>query len=440
MWSHHGSTPAGADRYCRLMTSVDDALAEARAWYAEHWSADLPLGQWWALLGNSGWGFPGWPAKWFGRGLPSDVARAVVSDRMRTGIFGPPTGIATFLAAPTILTHGTEDQKTRFLPAIATGQAKWCQLFSEPGAGSDMASLQTKAVRDGDEWVINGQKVWSSGAHFADFGILIARTDSDVPKHRGITYFLINMRQPGVEVRPLREMTGDSAFNEVFFTDAQVADCDRLDAPGEGWRVAMTTLANERDSNNPGIGGGGGLLIGNPDLTRSVADYRSSMVTGVDAFSFSTGGGAPALFETLVRDFGRTTDPITRQRVAALKSQASARSWTAQRAKAAAKAGATPGPETSIMKLSGSLSGRLMRDAGLAAMGPHGMLLGDDAPAGGLFHKYALFTPASSIAGGSDEVQRNIIGERALGLPKEPDDSKDRPFREIRVGTQTGKG
>ena len=431
------STLFGDDRYCRIMNSVDDALSEAQSWYDANWSPDLALGEWWGRLGNSGWGFPGWPAKWFGRGLASSVARAVVSDRMRQGIFGPPTGIATFLAAPTILTHGTEDQKERFLPMIATGQVKWCQLFSEPNAGSDMASLQTRAIRDGDEWIINGQKVWSSGAHFADFGILIARTDSDVPKHKGITYFLINMRQPGIEVRPLREMTGDAAFNEVFFTDARIPDADRLEAPGEGWRVAMTTLANERDSNNPGLGGGGGSLIGNPDLSMTVAQYRSAMVTGVDAFSFTTGGGAPALFEKLVRDFGRTNDPVMRQRIASLKAQASVRSWTAQRAKAAAKAGATPGPETSTMKLSGTISGRQMRDAGLEAMGPHGMLIGDDAPAGGLFHKYALFVPATSIAGGSDEVQRNIIGERALGLPKEPDDSKDRPFRDVRVGTQT---
>ncbi len=166
------------------------------------------LGEWWGRLGRSGWGFPAWPAEWFGKGLPPAVARAVVADRLRRAVFGPVGGIATFLAAPTILTCGNDEQKQRFMPGIATGADIWCQLFSEPGAGSDMASLQTRAVRDGDEWVVTGQKVWNSGAQCARYGILIARTDPDVPKHKGITYFLIDMDQPGVEVRPLREMTG----------------------------------------------------------------------------------------------------------------------------------------------------------------------------------------------------------------------------------------
>ncbi len=234
-----------------------DTVAEARRWLEENWSAELALGEWWDRLARSGWAFPAWPEAWFGRGLKSGVARSVVAERQRMGVFGPPSGISTFLAAPTILAYGTDEQKQRYLPGIATGRDVWCQLFSEPEAGSDMASLQTRAVADGDEWIINGQKVWSSGAQFARYGILIARTDPDLAKHKGITYFLIDMDQPGVEVRPLREMTGEAAFNEVFFTDARVQDENRLGARGEGWRVAMTTLSNERDPSNPGLGGRG---------------------------------------------------------------------------------------------------------------------------------------------------------------------------------------
>lgn len=422
------------------MTTTEEALAEAGAWFDANWSPDLPLGEWWDRLGRSGWGFPAWPAAWFGRGLSTGAARAVTGERLRRGVFGPPTGIATFLAAPTILAHGTEEQKARFLPGIATGRDIWCQLFSEPGAGSDMASLQTRAVRDGDEWVVTGQKVWTSGAQFSRYGILIARTDPDLPKHKGLTYFLIDMKQPGVEVRPLREMTGDSSFNEVFFTEARVHDRDRLDGVGEGWRVAMTTLGNERDPSNPGLASGGGSLIGSADLSLTVAEYQRVQAATIDGFSFSMGGGIGPVLDGLVRSFNRTGDPITRQRLAAIKTMRETQRWTAERAKASARAGAQPGPETSTLKLAGTRTSRAISALGFAAMGPHGMLNDSDAPTGGTFHKYALFVPAGSIAGGSDEIQHNIIGERALGLPKEPDDSREKPFRELRVGTQKPAG
>lgn len=418
------------------VTTTDDILAEAAAWYEANWSPDLLLGEWWDRLGSSGWGFPSWPTRWFGKGLSAGDARAVVGDRMRRGVYGPPSGIAAFLAAPTIFAHGTDEQKDRYLPGIATGRDIWCQLFSEPGAGSDMASLQCRAEKDGDEWVINGQKVWNSGAQNAKYGILIARTDPDLPKHRGLTYFLIDMKQPGVDVRPLREMTGEAAFNEVFLTDARVHDSDRLDARGEGWRVAMTTLSNERDPGNAGIGGGGGSLMGHPNLAMTVAEYKRYQAEESDAFSFSSSGAINGVLDSLVRDFGKSDHAVTRQRLAAIKSQNEIRKWTTQRAKASAKAGAQPGPETSTLKLHGTRTGRAVSALGFDTMGPHGMLIDDDAPAGGMFHKYALFVPATSIAGGSDEVQHNIVGERALGLPKEPDDSRDRPFNQVRVGTQ----
>ena len=414
------------------MDTVESAVAEARAWFEANWSPDLKLGDWWDRLGRSGWGFPAWPARWFGRGLASSAARAVVAERMRMGVFGPVSGIATFLAAPTILTCGTDEQKDRFMAGIATGADVWCQLFSEPNAGSDMASLQTRAIRDGDEWIVTGQKVWNSGAQYAKYGILIARTDPDVPKHKGITYFLIDMQQPGVEVRPLREMTGEAAFNEVFLTEARIPDANRLGGLGEGWRVAMTTLSNERDPGNAGLGNGGGSLIGKPDLRMTVAEYRTHQASSMDAFSFSIGGGVHELVDKLVVAFDRGGDPVIRQRLAALQADRKSQSWTAQRGKSVAK-GAVPGPETSTLKLAGSAMGRKIRDLGLEIMGPYGMLNGDEAPLGAMFHKYALFTQASSIAGGSDEVQHNIIGERVLGLPKEPDEGKGIPFRQPRV-------
>ncbi|MEL7209931.1 MAG: acyl-CoA dehydrogenase family protein, partial [Actinomycetota bacterium] len=207
---------------------VEAVRQEAASLFAEHWDPARPLGEWWDLLADAGLSFPRWPEGLGGRGLTGPQARAVEDARIAAGAFGSPSGIATFLAAPTIMTYGTPDQLDRHLPGIVRGRHVWCQLFSEPGSGSDLAGLATRAERDGDEWVVTGQKVWNSGAHHANYGILMARTDPDQPKHRGITYFLIDMDQPGVEVRPLREMTGDVAFNEVFLTEARVPDRDRL--------------------------------------------------------------------------------------------------------------------------------------------------------------------------------------------------------------------
>ncbi|MGH9048975.1 MAG: acyl-CoA dehydrogenase family protein, partial [Acidimicrobiia bacterium] len=231
---------------------------EVRAWLKENWDPDLTVAQWWDRLAESGWAMPQWPEQWFGRGLPGNLARVVSEEIRAAGAIGAPSGLGVLLAAPTILAHGTDEQKGRYLRPILNGEEGWCQLFSEPGAGSDLASLQCKAERDGDEWVVNGQKVWTSGAQIADLGMLIARTDPDAPKHKGITYFAIEMDQPGVEIRPLREMTGRALFNEVFFDDARVADAARIGGLNEGWAVANTTLANER----AGLGSGGSGAVG----------------------------------------------------------------------------------------------------------------------------------------------------------------------------------
>lgn len=415
------------------MTSTlpESVKADAQRWFAEYWDPDLPLGQWWQLLADSGWAFPSWPEGFGGRGLSSAATKAAVQARREAGAFGPPNGVATFLAAPTIMHYGTEEQKRKYIPKIVNGQEIWCQLFSEPGAGSDMAGLATKAIRDGDEWIVNGQKVWNSGAQWAQYGILIARTDPQQPKHRGITYFLIDMEQDGVDVRPLKEMTGDAAFNEVFLNDARVAESDRLGDLGDGWRVAMTTLSHERDPDNAGMGDT--AAFGEIDLAESVSEYSATLSSKNDGFSLALSGGVTRVLEGVTSQFEASEDPKVRQKLASILEMRRTSRWSGMRAAAKIKSGGQPGPEVSTLKLLGSEMGRQIRDVGLESMGAHGMLYGQDAPVDGLFHAYSMFTPAQSIAGGSDEVQRNIIGERVLGLPREPGEKEQRelPWSEL---------
>ena len=435
-----GSQHAGPHRSGPQTTEPGSGVySQAAAWYAENWDPTISLGAWWERLADAGWAFPTWPIGFGGRGLSGAEAKQANRARIGAGAFGPPNGVATFLTAPTLLAYGTQDQLDRYMPGIVRGRDRWCQLFSEPGSGSDMAGLATRAERDGDEWVITGQKVWNSGAQFAKYGILIARTDPGQPKHRGITYFLIDMEQPGVDVRPLREMTGDAAFNEVFLAEARVADADRLGGLGEGWRVAMTTLSHERDPDNAGMGDG--AAFGEVDLDTPVGTYASTIAGGVDGFSLAIGGGGPKMLDQIVADPGSsgtpvTEDPVTRQRLMEILTMRRTSRWSSERAAAAVKAGGQPGPEVSTLKLAGSHIARQVRDTGLEAMGADGMLWGEDAPQRGLFHAYSMFTPALSIAGGTDEVQRNIIGERVLGLPREPGEAEQRhkPWSELPRG------
>ncbi len=414
-----------------------EVLRQLDAWLDIAWDPQRPLGEWWSLLADEGWGFPSWPVEWFGRGLPSSTARRARIELVHRGALGPPAGIAPFLAAPTLLAHGTDEQLRRFMPGIAKGTDVWCQLFSEPGSGSDLASLATRAELDGDEYVVTGQKVWNTGAQFADWAILMARTDIDQPKHKGISYFAFDMRQPGVEVRPLKEMTGGATFNEVFLTEARVPVANLLGAPGEGWRVAMTTLSHERDNENPAGGGGGGTFIGRPDLSMPVADFmRPDPDHRPDGFEIAMSGGMGELPAKLAREFGRLDDAVTRQQVADLWAHRQLIRLNGQRGKARVKQGQPPGAESSTGKLMSSDLGRKMREVGLAIEGAHGQLMDTDAPHDGLLQAYGLFQPAMSIAGGTDEVQRSIIGERVLGLPKEPDVSRDVAWRDVKVGTQ----
>jgi acyl-CoA dehydrogenase len=275
----------------------------------------------------------------------------------------------------------------------------WCQLFSEPGAGSDLAGISTRAVRDGDEWVVNGQKVWTSGAHYCDYGILLARTDLDVPKHRGITYFLIDMRQPGIDVRPLKQMTGGSHFSEVFLTDARVPHEAILGELNGGWAVAMTTLANERS------------FMGGHSSGPSLDDLMN-----------------------LARACGVAGDPVVRQGLAASYSRRQIIGYIGMRVRTATSHGRPPGPEASVLKLAAAWNMKRNAELALAMQGASGMLSGDSAPEAGRWQQHFLTAPSIRIAGGSDEIQRNVMGERVLGLPAEARVDKSVPFRELMHG------
>ena len=423
------------------MAVMTDELVrdDVRGWIADNWDPDITLAEWWERLCESGWAVPTWPEEWFGKGLPRELAGVVNEELRAAGAIGPPSGLGVLLAGPTILVHGDDEQRARYLRPILNGQEAWCQLFSEPGAGSDLASLQCRAERDGDEWIVNGQKVWTSGGQTADLGMLVARTDPDAPKHKGISYFAIEMDQPGVEVRPLREMTGRSLFSEVFFSDARVNQSAMIGELNGGWAVANTTLANER----AGLGSGGSGAVGGAmpgkkakQLERRVGDLTAGR--GRDRAERAVAGRQSNLLEKLAKDVGRDQDPNIRQRLAQLHILNEVGRFTSLRVKAAKASGRGPGPEGNTAKLLMSRITRLSRDLGLEILGPHGMLVGPDTPGGGVAQELALFAPAVSIYGGSDEVQKNIIGERVLGLPKEPDADrvKTMPFRELKVGTQ----
>ena len=407
---------------------------DASAWFEANWDPTMSLGDWWARLADAGYAFPRWPKMAGGRSFNKAESAAITRARRDAGAYGPPNGVATFLVAPTLFQYGTAEQQERYLPAIADGTVRWCQLFSEPGYGSDMAGLATRAELDGDEWTVNGQKVWNSGAHYADFAILIARTDPDQPKHKGITFFLFDMRQPGVEVRPLREMTGDAAFNEVFMTNARVHESDRLGDIGAGWHVAMTTLSHERNPENPGLSET--APFGEVKLSVPVGEHAVAEARNVDGFSISLSGGGGALFERVVNETDAWSHPLMRQRLAELASMRRIGRWSNERTAARMKAGAQPGPEVSTQKINGAEMSRRMRDLGLEAMGAEGMLWSDDTPTDGVFHRFAMFTPANSIAGGTDEVMRNVLGERVLGLPREPgeSDQREKPWKDLPKG------
>ncbi len=361
-------------------------LAEAKVWKAKRYDA--------------GFGWITGPKQYGGRELPVAYDRAYAS---LEGNYLIPSqssfGIGLGMVAPTILAHATDKVKDLYLAKMYRGDLVGAQLFSEPGAGSDLAGLQTKAVKDGDEWIVNGQKVWTSGAHYSDIGEVICRTDPDQPKHRGLTGFVVDMRAPGVDIRPLRQMTGGASFNEVFFTDVRIPDDHRLGDVGQGWAVALTTLMNERASIGAGSGSGMGL------------------------------GNGTRLIE-MIRHFGLEDDPLTRGELAKLYENLQVAKWNNQRAMDKVKSGQAPGPEMSIAKMALTRNMQMTAEFVAKVLGPR--MVADTGEWGTYaWNKFLLGVPGMRVAGGTDEVLRNIVSERVLGLPKEPGIDTTSPFKDL---------
>ena len=406
-------------------TSLADAVAAVHAWVQEQvppaWREAGERGgaaairtvrtreeyaAWYPVFGGSGLVVPTWPREYGGLDVSLDVARAIDGELAPYNL-GRLNPLGLNLCAPALFAHGTDDQRLRFLPPIVRNEERWCQLFSEPGAGSDLASLATRATRDGDEWSITGQKVWTTWAHESEFAVLLARTDPSVSKRKGITYFLLELDQPGVEIRPLRHITGEADFNEVFLDDARVPDTQRVGNVGDGWRVANATLSSERQM-VAGAGSGGVDRIG--------------------------GLGVEHALDLAVKR-GRAHEPVVRQRLAALYTEERIRAWTNQRVRAGLAAGRPPGPGSSVGKIhSGEVNQRLQVLAtdllGVDAMAWESAAPDYDSTLPHEVHGM-LRSRANTIEGGTSEVNRNIVGERVLGLPREPDPYKDAPWGDV---------
>jgi len=390
----------------QLPAEDDPRRLAIREWLAAN---PRPTGR---QLAEAGYVAPHWPAP-FGLGADA-IHQLIIDDELhRAKVRRPTNPIGIGWAGPTILYAGTPEQHQRYLMPLLSGEEFWCQLFSEPGAGSDLANLGTRAVRDGDEFVVNGQKIWTSGAQYAKFGILIARTDPDVAKHKGVSYFICPMDLPGIEIRPITEMTGGHTFNEVFFTDVRIPAENLVGDLHDGWRLAKVTLGNERVSLSTG-----GVLWGN-------------------------GPTAMELLDT-IRDMGPVTDPHLRQRIASVYIEHTLLDLIRLRTLTAALKGQQPGPEASIRKLLADEHGQHVMALARDFIGANGMLAGGDGnefvpgtdtkslgpekPEGGLMHPGwydgFMFSQALTIGGGTFAVQRNIIGERVLGLPHDVDAAK----------------
>jgi alkylation response protein AidB-like acyl-CoA dehydrogenase len=351
-----------------------------------------------------------YPSEFGGAGLDAEHQKAFDEESAGHEMPSRQFMVGLGICAPTLLEHGTDEQRRTYLPGLLRADAIWCQLFSEPGAGSDVASLQTRAERDGDEWVVNGQKVWTSGAHYADYGLLVARTNRDVPKHRGISMFIVDMHSPGVTTRPLRQIDGRAHFNEVFLDDVRLPGDAVVGQVDDGWRVTLDMLANERVA----IGAGG------------------------SAQQLSSDGYATVL--RLARAHGRTDDPVVRQELVDVYVLERILALLGMRIRAALVAGRAPGPEGSVAKLAATVLGKQSASLGMALAGASSLAWtpsrdGGD-PRGADPAAAFLFAPMLGIAGGTSEIQRNIIGERVLGLPKDPAVDKDVPFKDLLVGTQ----
>ena len=406
--------------------SLEEITQQVNRWLTENWDPDAGLVQWRTRLAESGWGSAHWPEDYFGKGLSVEISAAIEDVFADFGAVGTAQTGVRMLAAATLLEHGNHEQKREYLRRILTGEDHWCQLFSEPGSGSDLAGATTRADLDGDEYIINGQKVWNTSAHHAHYGLLIARTDWDEAKHKGLSYFIINMHQPGVEVRQLSQMNGHASFNEVFFTDARIPRANLISTAGNGWQVAMTTLAHERRSfdrnrENKKVKQKGNIFI---ELKKEL-DISNEPYTW-----YPQRAGRVDLVMQRAQETGAINDPVQRQEIARLHILSESAKWTAQRAKAAQKAGKPQGPEGSLGKLVASEIARLAARVHTNISANDALLTGPTSVHDGVVAEILVSVPAVSIAGGTDEIQRNIIAERVLGLPKEPRFDEG-PFRNV---------
>lgn len=377
----------------------DDALrGEVRDWLAANWAPGTDRATFAAAMLAAGWTAPSWEPDCYGRGLTDRQSRLVAAEFAAVGAPGTGHDRADLFAC-TIHDRGSDEQKHRLLPPALRGETKSCLLYSEPGAGSDLAGLRTRAERDGDDWIINGQKVWTSFATTADYGMLVARTNPDVPKHNGITFFMLPMRQPGVEVRPIHQITGESEFNEVFLTNARVPDANRIGEPGEGWSVLQVALGYER------------RLMGDVARTARRKEKPSGLVE-------------------LARDAGCLSDSHIRQQIARIQALTTVNRWNNQRAKTSRDRAES----ATLLALGKIAMSRILHETARVQteiVGVESMLSGPDNPVGDAVTFRALNAYFTSIGGGTDQIQRNIIGERVLGLPKEPDPYRDAPFRDL---------
>ncbi|MFL2501829.1 MAG: acyl-CoA dehydrogenase family protein [Luminiphilus sp.] len=387
---------------------------EVATWLAENAPNDdafralTPLEQakqWQKQKYDAGWACIGWAPEFGGRGA-SPIEEVIW--RQEESQYDLPANfflIGQGMIAPTLMAWASDEDKARYLRPLASGEEVWCQLFSEPAGGSDLAALRTRAERDGDEWIINGQKIWTSGAHFSDYGVIVVRTDPTVPKHTGLSYFYVDIKAPGVEIKPIKQLTGDSDFNEVYFNDVRVSDQQRLGEVGQGWQVSLTTLMNERAA----IGGGFGQM--DVALAMSVAQKVE-----ID--------GRPAL-----------EDASVRARLANWYVQESGLKYTGYRSLTALSRGALPGPENSIGKLVGAPKMQAMSSYLMDLLEASGAITDESlATEAGIIQRAYMGAPGLRIAGGTDEIMANIIAERVLGLPQEPRLDKGIPFNEVPTG------
>ena len=385
--------------------------AEVKAWLADNVPSKAELEGlddiaqaklWQKRKYDAGWACIRWPEEFGGRNA-SAIENVIFNQEESK--YDTPQGVFVIghgMCAPTMMTWATEEQNKRYMPKLASGEEIWCQLFSEPAGGSDLAALRTRAVRDGDDWVINGQKIWTSGAHYSDFGVIVLRTDPNVPKHQGLSYFFIDMKSPGIEIKPIKQISGAANFNEVYFTDVRVPDAQRLGAVGQGWQVALTTLMNERAS----IGGGGGAAG-----FESVYELASKV---------------------MIDDEPAIKDGSVRRKLADWYVQEAGLRFTGYRSMTALSKGEIPGPENSIGKLVGASKGQDMASFALDLMETSGAIWDKKfSEQAGMFQLAYMGSPGGRIAGGSDEIMANIIAERVLGLPQDVRVDKGIPFNEV---------